>query len=518
MCLENGRLADWARPIVDKFRTYAEISPSREGIKIFGFADEVPDIRVHKIVPAGATNGGRKPEIALFVEKRYFTTTGAQYGGYESVEDVTETLFWLAGWLSQQRPDRETGPESDKSGSESSPWPRTYLSHLWQTGEHVGADKSRSGSDAALACALASAGLHSECAAMLLRAFPHGQPDKADRQIQRLLTLAAKHSARAEESSTEDQPRALPLAEVAPTDVAFLWKERFVIGINIMAGMPDTGKNIFLSTVAACVTTGRSWPDGTRGSAPGRVLISETEDEYANTVVPRLLAAGADMSRCFYLREGTKPQPADMAGFKLFIPSPALSLMSAGKDHMSEIDVRQILGAWKEGCRTHGCAIVAPAHYNKKTDQAALHRILGSQALGALPRSAYCIERDQNDPAVRLFLRLKSNLAPEKRGLRFTIGHTGGPYSQSVVAFFEGETDLRAEDVVGRQPSRLGDTEAKVLGWLRDHPSETGYHYREIAEALEMNESTIRSKLAALVGKNLVERWGSGCCRLTPTR
>lgn len=302
------------------------------------------------------------------------------------------------------------------------------------------------------------------------------------------------------------------LRDIAPENVRWLWPERFVRnGINLLAGMPDVGKSIFLSTVAACVTTGCDWPDGAKGCEPGDVFISETEDEYASTVVPRLMAAGADMARCYRMQDGLTPRPEDLDGFSLFIPSPALSLMRGGKDHNNEIDVREQLARWIESCRITNCCLIAPAHYNKKSDQAALHRLLGSQAFGAMPRSVYCIEKDKDDPNphARLFLKLKSNLTPEKSGLRFRTENIG-PWSQSVTCIFSGETEVHADDVVGKQPSRLGDTEAKVLNWLKEHPSAMGYHYKEIGEALEMNPATCRDKLASLAKKNAITRCGLG--------
>ena len=77
-----------------------------------------------------------------------------------------------------------------------------------------------------------------------------------------------------------------------------LWHNRFIAGrINILAGMGDVGKDVFCCMVAACVTTGRAWPDGEPGCVPGVVGIISPEDDPEDTIVPRLIAAGADMTK-----------------------------------------------------------------------------------------------------------------------------------------------------------------------------------------------------------------------------
>ena len=65
-CLTDGVLADWAEPIVRACRgTYMEISPSGEGLHIFGFAE----------VGKGRRNGG----VEVYDRGRYMTVTMRRY-------------------------------------------------------------------------------------------------------------------------------------------------------------------------------------------------------------------------------------------------------------------------------------------------------------------------------------------------------------------------------------------------------------------------------------------------------
>src|SRR5262252_3177824 len=87
-------------------------------------------------------------------------------------------------------------------------------------------------------------------------------------------------------------------ADVTPEPVEWLWPGRIAIGKQtLVAGEPGLGKSQISIAMAAAVTTGGLWPCG-EGRAPlGNVIILQAEDGVADTVVPRLMAAGADRKR-----------------------------------------------------------------------------------------------------------------------------------------------------------------------------------------------------------------------------
>jgi hypothetical protein len=67
--------------------------------------------------------------------------------------------------------------------------------------------------------------------------------------------------------------------------------------LNVLAGLPDKGKGLAWSDIVAHLTTGSDWP-ANEGKAPqGKLIIFTAEDAISNTVVPRLAAAGADLTR-----------------------------------------------------------------------------------------------------------------------------------------------------------------------------------------------------------------------------
>ena len=88
-----------------------------------------------------------------------------------------------------------------------------------------------------------------------------------------------------------------PASAVKPERVEWLWPLHLQLkALNILAGPEGKGKSLMAADFAARVSTGSSWPDGSPG-IPGRVLYCSAEEDSASTVVPRLMAAEADLDR-----------------------------------------------------------------------------------------------------------------------------------------------------------------------------------------------------------------------------
>src|SRR6476469_8713390 len=90
-------------------------------------------------------------------------------------------------------------------------------------------------------------------------------------------------------------------ADLTPQPVSWLWRYWLALGkLHILAGAPGQGKTTIAIDMAATVTSGGRWPDGSRCDA-GHVLIWSGEDDPADTLLPRLIAAGADKSRIHFV-------------------------------------------------------------------------------------------------------------------------------------------------------------------------------------------------------------------------
>jgi putative DNA primase/helicase len=87
-------------------------------------------------------------------------------------------------------------------------------------------------------------------------------------------------------------------ADIAPEKIEWIWPGRLARGKHTcIAGEPGAGKSQLTISIVAVITTGGEWPCG-EGQAPvGNVIILSAEDGAADTIIPRLIAAGADQGR-----------------------------------------------------------------------------------------------------------------------------------------------------------------------------------------------------------------------------
>src|SRR5439155_2917702 len=86
------------------------------------------------------------------------------------------------------------------------------------------------------------------------------------------------------------------LSEVETHQIEWLWHGRIPLGkITILDGDPGIGKSLIAINIAACVSAGHPMPDGTPGIQGGVILIAP-EDSAADTIKPRLEAAGGNPS------------------------------------------------------------------------------------------------------------------------------------------------------------------------------------------------------------------------------
>ena len=88
------------------------------------------------------------------------------------------------------------------------------------------------------------------------------------------------------------------LSDVEPERVSWLWQGYLPVGKLVrLDGDPSLGKSSLSDDIAAKITTAGTWPDGTHCDYPGDVILMSAEDGLADTVRPRLDAAGADVTR-----------------------------------------------------------------------------------------------------------------------------------------------------------------------------------------------------------------------------
>jgi len=99
----TGKIEPWAVEAIERLGTYAEISPSKTGVKLIGTTDE-SWTHQNKVAVDAPSHGGKMAGVEVYDRGRYFAITGNVLLGHETICDVTKSLVWLAERFSMFRP------------------------------------------------------------------------------------------------------------------------------------------------------------------------------------------------------------------------------------------------------------------------------------------------------------------------------------------------------------------------------------------------------------------------------
>jgi putative DNA primase/helicase len=229
-------------------------------------------------------------------------------------------------------------------------------------------------------------------------------------------------------------------ADIAPEPVRWVWRNRLARGkLTLIASDPGMGKSLLSIAMTATVTTGGNWPAGEgRCEDPGEVLMASYEDDLADTVVPRLMAAGADRTRVHFLEKvpGDDGARAFDIGrdidrleallqrhpqVRLLVIDPITAAM-IGVDSHKNAEVRSVLHPLADVAARHGVAVLGITHVPKGAGGKAIHKVIGSIAFVAQARIAFITTKDNDDPTGdrHLFLPTKSNIGDDRVGLSYS--------------------------------------------------------------------------------------------------
>jgi putative DNA primase/helicase len=260
----------------------------------------------------------------------------------------------------------------------------------------------------------------------------------------------AESGPQAQQQRSHDTPPeliSLRASEVEMTALEWLWPGRFARGkLGLIAGLPDEGKGLLVAYMAACCTNPeREWPCGEGHAPQGNVILFTAEDDLADTVVPRLVAAGANLAhveiiklvldtdkfgkprrRTFNLRhdlEKLRTKITAIGNVVLIVIDPIAAYLGVGEvDSFRDTDVRAVLTPLQDLAAELHATVLAIMHFNKKMDVLnLLVRVSNSIAFTAAARHVFGVVYDADNHR-RLLVRGKNNLAKrDDRALAFRV-------------------------------------------------------------------------------------------------
>jgi putative DNA primase/helicase len=274
-----------------------------------------------------------------------------------------------------------------------------------------------------------------------------------------------------------------PAKEVKPRRIDYLWRGRLARGkLTAIGGDPGVGKGTLGIDIAARISTGRAWPDGT--PAPqGRVWLLTGEDDPADTIVPRLMVANADLDyigladsvetvygerRRFDLSLDAEVlvERAALDGVVALIIDPLSSYLGKETNSWRDSDMRRVLDPLAEAAARHGVAVILVAHLTKASGNKALYRFQGSIATTAAARFGFLVANHPDDRELRVFAAVKTNLhrLPASLTFRVVAVHLDAIDDEVGCVQWVGSVALTADELLGpKEESRALDHAKEFL-------------------------------------------------------
>lgn len=449
---ETGSPEPWAQEIIDKIGSYTEVSPSGTGYHIF----------VRGTVPAAL----KTDRVEIYASSKIMATTGDVEFPHTVIVDAG--LDWLY---------ERAKPTTVNNGSGDSE--KVYA--IW-------GELRRE--------------LKTDDSASLAREFERRYPDiyraqnakhgnnymraDAERYIE-------KHPLTPVRKECESKIAGESFDSVKEKPLLWLWKNRIPRHkVTIFGGNPDAGKSLVSLDLSARLTTGRDFPDGEKNQlGPVDVALLFCEDDPADTVKPRLLAAGADCAKVYRLfssvvaKDGSTKERhiafdtdlqqlerflLERRAIRFLVIDPISSYLGEAS-MVKETDVRRVLVPLAELAARLEVTVLLIAHLNKRSDVSALHKIMGAVAISGVARAAWMFAEDHENEDTYLMVRGKLNVGRKSEGLRYSIAAKTIPEcGEAPFIKWEGTTSVSAGEVfglLGPMEESKADKTVEAMTWLQ---------------------------------------------------
>jgi RecA-family ATPase len=223
-------------------------------------------------------------------------------------------------------------------------------------------------------------------------------------------------------------------SEIKKEHRVWLWPG--YLGRNKVAhfgGGSTEGKSPVTLDLSARVSAGLPWPDGQPNQlGPMSVIILAAEDDWADTIIPRLDLSGANLSkihRFFVTQKSVEITPnieddchrleeqiRTIGDVGLVIIDPITNYLGSRKMNAEEEIRSGILMPLSLVAGQNDCAIVTVGHLNKRgNDAALLQRLMGCAAFGGVMRDVFMFgnDPDEEDVYAHVMAEIRNKSAPK---------------------------------------------------------------------------------------------------------
>ena len=223
--------------------------------------------------------------------------------------------------------------------------------------------------------------------------------------------------------------------DIEQTSVEWLWFPYIPFGkLTIIQGNPGEGKTYFTMMLTAACTNRKLFPN-MEDIEPFNVIYQTAEDGMGDTIKPRLVEAGADLSRVMVIDDSEEvltlsddriEKAVRQNHVRLVIIDPVQAFIGADVDMNRANEVRPVFRKLGMIAEKTSCAIVLIGHLNKSSGTQSTYRGLGSIDIMAAVRSLIFIGKVRKDPTTRVLIHEKSSLAPPGETMAFKLGDEEG--------------------------------------------------------------------------------------------
>jgi hypothetical protein len=319
-------------------------------------------------------------------------------------------------------------------------------------------------------------------------------------------------------------PLTVLLSGVDPQPVEWLWPNFIPLArATMISGDPNVGKTWLALDIAARLSKGLFWPDGSTGPEPANVLYLTVEDNPRDTIRPRIDSLGGDPSKIAIINPGysdfvnfaghdgikkLENEIIKISNVRLVVLDPVLDFSGEINPNAAE-QVRAFLTPLIQIAEKMNFALVLIAHLNKAQSQSAIYRTGGSTSawLGKC-RAAFMIFRDREEKKKRYVSAIKSNLAPDDPPHLSFIPNNGRLVFERVVEDVDVDEHLNPQF---RGHDGEKEESSFAVTWLKDTLKNGPVDAKEIKQAAKeagISETTLRRTAHKLNLKMKLEGFG----------